>query len=467
MVLRFCHRLVYSQRVKFPGAQPRLTRVSPGGVRAFSAVPEFDCYAVLGVSPSSPQPSIKEAYRKKCLSCHPDLGGDVQAFLKIQAAFEALHPKSKREEYDRRRSHSSSSSGSRNSDPYDFWYSSNGSTNPKGASWEDMFGSPKRRNPDQYSSRWEEDFEDFYADTHEGPYRGENKRKSQKRKKKRQSAGTAPPAVELQWGKLPRGLPDFRGRYDLIDWMHGRPVYKSQIEPHCYIFWSPQTEDWIVDLDVHHQNPGVSLAFSEDSQAPHPGAVRLAWFVYQPQYEAFRPYPRMEFRAVKEEQPKEEHKEPDPNRPNTGPVASWTIPELQRWCATSGLDIHDCLDKETLVKLVALHLGEDPGDADARTSEEVPPADEDQQSQNQLPPLDAELCSRAKTNGSYTHPPRLDERFLKFGNRIEPFLGCEEMVVHWLRKFADHSRVYGVYTQGKFRYCLVWSGTGWSRSSSV
>ena len=60
------------------------------------------------------------------------------------------------------------------------------------------------------------------------------------------------------------------------------------------------------------------------------------------------------------------------------------------------------------------------------------------------------LCSRVKTDGSYTRPPTLDRRSSSYGNRVERFEGQEEDVLPWLYSEGDRSRLYGVY-KGKER----------------
>ena len=45
-------------------------------------------YDVLGVTKKATQSEIKKAFRKLALKKHPDKGGDVEEFKKIQAAYE-------------------------------------------------------------------------------------------------------------------------------------------------------------------------------------------------------------------------------------------------------------------------------------------------------------------------------------------------------------------------------------------
>jgi hypothetical protein len=46
--------------------------------------------AVLGVPENYTQEQLKEAYRTAAKRTRPDLGGDYEEFLRIQAAYEAL-----------------------------------------------------------------------------------------------------------------------------------------------------------------------------------------------------------------------------------------------------------------------------------------------------------------------------------------------------------------------------------------
>lgn len=59
-----------------------------------------ELYNLLGVSPTSSVEEIKKAYRKKALEVHPDKGGDVETFKKINEAYEILSDSEKRSSYD-------------------------------------------------------------------------------------------------------------------------------------------------------------------------------------------------------------------------------------------------------------------------------------------------------------------------------------------------------------------------------
>jgi DnaJ-class molecular chaperone len=57
-------------------------------------------YDVLGINKSASEEDIKKAYRKLCLTCHPDKGGNQEEFVKIQQAYETLSDPEKRRQYD-------------------------------------------------------------------------------------------------------------------------------------------------------------------------------------------------------------------------------------------------------------------------------------------------------------------------------------------------------------------------------
>lgn len=57
-------------------------------------------YELLEVEKTASLDEIKKAYRKKVVLCHPDKGGDVETFKKIQTAYEVLSDKEKRRQYD-------------------------------------------------------------------------------------------------------------------------------------------------------------------------------------------------------------------------------------------------------------------------------------------------------------------------------------------------------------------------------
>lgn len=70
-------------------------------------IPDFDPYTVLGVDKDAPNSTIKAAYRKLVLKCHPDKIQDenlrataVNEFQKVQASYEILSDEGKRQLYD-------------------------------------------------------------------------------------------------------------------------------------------------------------------------------------------------------------------------------------------------------------------------------------------------------------------------------------------------------------------------------
>lgn len=58
-------------------------------------------YEILEVPQTASQDEIKKSYRKKVVKAHPDKGGDVEEFKRLQAAYEILSNPEKRELYDK------------------------------------------------------------------------------------------------------------------------------------------------------------------------------------------------------------------------------------------------------------------------------------------------------------------------------------------------------------------------------
>jgi len=58
-------------------------------------------YEILGVEKEATMDQIKKAYRKLAIKCHPDKGGDPEKFKEIQAAYDVLFDKDKRDVYDK------------------------------------------------------------------------------------------------------------------------------------------------------------------------------------------------------------------------------------------------------------------------------------------------------------------------------------------------------------------------------
>src|SRR5262245_46374840 len=94
----------------------------PGHVRAgrtenLMAEPDLDFYAILGVLPTAEDVVIRAAYRALAQRYHQDRAGDTtngmhQRMVEINAAYEVLSDRHKREEYDRRRKGQTPSSSS-------------------------------------------------------------------------------------------------------------------------------------------------------------------------------------------------------------------------------------------------------------------------------------------------------------------------------------------------------------------
>lgn len=57
----------------------------------------MNSYEILGVSQNTSISEIKEAFRKKAKKCHPDKGGDNNAFILLKETYEKII-KEKREE---------------------------------------------------------------------------------------------------------------------------------------------------------------------------------------------------------------------------------------------------------------------------------------------------------------------------------------------------------------------------------
>jgi DnaJ family protein A protein 2 len=75
----------------------------PGGMRGGpkKEVDNSKYYDLIGVSKQATDQEIKKAFRKKALKEHPDKGGDPDKFKEINAAYEVLSDREKREIYDR------------------------------------------------------------------------------------------------------------------------------------------------------------------------------------------------------------------------------------------------------------------------------------------------------------------------------------------------------------------------------
>jgi hypothetical protein len=59
--------------------------------RGDSGPPELiSALAVLGLTWPCEEEELKEAYRQKAMQCHPDTGGNAEAFKAVQAAYELV-----------------------------------------------------------------------------------------------------------------------------------------------------------------------------------------------------------------------------------------------------------------------------------------------------------------------------------------------------------------------------------------
>ena len=61
-------------------------------------------YNILNIPKNADLTKIKKAYRSLALKHHPDRGGDENKFKEISEAYDTLGDKTKRQEYDQRRS---------------------------------------------------------------------------------------------------------------------------------------------------------------------------------------------------------------------------------------------------------------------------------------------------------------------------------------------------------------------------
>jgi DnaJ-domain-containing protein 1 len=58
--------------------------------RDAAADPRADALRLLGLEPGASQQMIKRAYRRLAKAHHPDLGGDAEAFHRLEAAYRLL-----------------------------------------------------------------------------------------------------------------------------------------------------------------------------------------------------------------------------------------------------------------------------------------------------------------------------------------------------------------------------------------
>jgi DnaJ family protein A protein 2 len=88
---------------------------------ASAAAPAESLYDVLGVPTTASQSDVKKAYMKLARESHPDRGGDVEVFKKVQHAYEVLSDADKRERYDRTGDDGTGGGGGDGgADPHDF-----------------------------------------------------------------------------------------------------------------------------------------------------------------------------------------------------------------------------------------------------------------------------------------------------------------------------------------------------------
>lgn len=147
----------------------------------------------------------------------------------------------------------------------------------------------------------------------------------------------------------------------------------------------------------------------------------LRWRLWEPTARRFVP------RRLSIDVQAEEAQEADDEVPWSRPHWSqWSTSDLIRWCDQRHVDLSGCFDRDAVLDRV-LQSVEEATDGAGEAGEVV------------------RLCSRVKTDGSYTRPPTLDRRSSSYGNRVERFEGLEEDVLPWLYSSGDKSRLYGVY----------------------
>jgi curved DNA-binding protein CbpA len=61
---------------------------------------QSDYYQILGIDPNSDIATIKKAYRRRAMKCHPDRGGSHEQMLLINEAWKILSDPEQRQRYD-------------------------------------------------------------------------------------------------------------------------------------------------------------------------------------------------------------------------------------------------------------------------------------------------------------------------------------------------------------------------------
>jgi curved DNA-binding protein CbpA len=79
---------------------PRTTQTPPNQSRNDAV--DIDYYVVLGIFSTATAVEIKTAHRARARETHPDLGGDIEEFRLVQAAYETLIDNDRRRTYDQR-----------------------------------------------------------------------------------------------------------------------------------------------------------------------------------------------------------------------------------------------------------------------------------------------------------------------------------------------------------------------------
>lgn len=465
--------------------------------------PAEDCYKLFGISPTATAAEIKAAYFQRAKLVHPDRDSTKSgsnAMVQLNLCFEALS---------RRRAEYDAAKGTHAQRPkyqQPWWSQSTGDDafNDFAQEWEESVrqrrGRPDERMDWQAQTKrqsqprsWRQWAADWRANVDEsehdessdeewsrGPgWKGARSTRGQKRRTpKRQhrhedfdgweedempprSRGKQKQQVQFVPDELLLAVPgswEAAGSYGRLEQkFNGRPAFCRAGSKHFFLFWSREFGDWKV---AHHLvDDGTCIAFSEDQSGRQlPWAARSPkWRIWHP---AKRSFVQRKLRVeicVAESEDDEDESVPW-SRP---PWEQWSTGDLTRWCERLGIDLHGCFDRESVLEVVREFSKMSKDDQEGAGSQEHRAAHSDggpdsTGGRHKNGSEEVQLASRVKTDGSYTRRPSLDPTVTHFGNRVEPFLGEETELLPWMQARGDKSRIYGVYVEASFRYCLVW-----------
>jgi len=281
--------------------------------------------------------------------------------------------------------------------------------------------------------------------------------------------------------------------------LNNRPVYEKSAGRSHFLFWSAEYGDWKVAERL--EDDGVCIAFAEDSHGRRrPWEKALRWCAWDPVGRRFAAL-RLEIEPCvldDDEEDADEIKDAEvdecENEVLEEVLSKWSTNELISWCNTRDLSLGDCFDRESILERMLEFVSIDgaeassihgsssskPSTSSADTSrgrrgrrssvedEDTASSSREGSSQRRRSTADGgeprrakavtglRIASRVKTDGSYTRKPSLDKKIKLYGNRVEPFRGDEEEMLHWLQHNGDQSRLYGIFWDGAFCYSLVW-----------